>query len=281
MKIFYPSKTEEAIEVLSRNKCIVFAGGTDLVLKGGYEERDILCIEKIQDVRAIEILKSKVRIGAGVTISELCDSKVVTESLKRASENIAAPAIKNYATIGGNIINASPAADLLPVLYNLETVLELKSFGQKRKIELKHFINGPGSVQIYENELLTSIEYEKKEILFESYFKVGTRNALSISKVSFNGIVYNMDEEIEVKCSFGSVGPRVVYSETGEEMIKEFLTSSGNSKIEDIIKEYSKVIVPISDKRSSHDYRKAVAMNLLRSFILNAGKKINESKKES
>lgn len=230
--------------------------------------KDLLYIGNLKELKEIKESDDNLEIGAACTLSALLRSKEVPEVLKEAIRQIASPAIRNMGTIGGNICNASPAGDTLPVLYALDAKLKLTSENSSREVCIKDFILGPRKILLEKNEILENIIIPKAEFNKTYYEKVGARKASAISKLSFVGLAEIENEKIkEIRISIGSVAPKVVRIKEAEDILIGINMNDLESKMEEVKKIYSKEIVPISDQRSTATYRKAVALRLIQYFL--------------
>ena len=272
---FSPKTLADALEIRARVKAVPIAGGTDLMVK--YKSppglipsivEPVLFLDGIEELRGIRRVSEFIEIGALTTFSTILKSEFLPQFMREAVTEIAAPGVRNTATIGGNICNASPAGDTLPLLYSLDAEVVLESVRGRRILPIDSFIVGPGKTVMADDELLVSVRF--KDMSFDRYMyrKVGTRKANALSKVSFLGLVRfqtHASRVIEdIRISFGAVGPVVVRSKELEEQLvnlKEF------DLVKKIIDGYSELINPIDDQRSSAEYRKRVAINLLKSFL--------------
>ncbi|WBW95091.1 FAD binding domain-containing protein [Oceanirhabdus sp. W0125-5] len=278
---FIPSTLDETLELLNKhNNITIIAGGTDLMVRNkrwsGTVPKfndNILLVDNINDLRDVHFDDEFIKIGSGITLTEIAENKRLPSILRVAAEEMASPAIRNIATIGGNIINASPAGDLLPPLYALDSKLVIKSTSSTRIVPIKDFITGPGKTIIEKNELLVSILFENYNITYDYYKKVGTRNSTALSKLSFCGVKIKKGEKEEVRIAFGAVAPTIVKSERIENQILDELLKDANKIInvkhinEKIIKEYDKLISPITDQRSTKEYRRITSLKLLEDFL--------------
>jgi CO/xanthine dehydrogenase FAD-binding subunit len=219
-------------------------------------------------------------------LENLIHNPLVYVPLKTAIEEMASPAIRHVATIGGNIGNASPAGDTLTILYVYNTIVVLESVDGLRKVPIDEYIIGPGQTTKRDNELIKEIIMKDVDYKGFYYEKVGGRRSDAISKLSFIGL-YSRDEQgiiNDIRIAFGSVFKTVVRSRTLEKkLIKavneeeaKLLKNERLSRIIDLISEYSiqtvidkydKRIVPIDDQRSNAKYRKACSISLLKSFL--------------
>lgn len=272
-----PTNITEALEFLSEKDAIIMNGGTDLMVKkkswsGTIPSFDkpILFINSLKELKQVFTEKNNLIIGSGCTFSQLERSPLVPIYLKVVIREIASPAIRNLATIGGNICNASPAGDILTPLYALDAKLRLVSRNKERIIPIKEFIIGPGKTLLNANELLTEIIIENYNNKKFYYHKLGTRKATALAKASFIGF-YEVENNIirDLRIAFGSVGPVVIKDRDLELTLVGGSIKDTRYKICEIVERYSELIRPINDARSTAKYRKAVCLNLLRNFLLN------------
>lgn len=272
-----PTNITEALEFLSEKDAIIMNGGTDLMVKkkswsGTIPSFDkpILFINSLKELKQVFTEKNNLIIGSGCTFSQLERSPLVPTYLKVVIREIASPAIRNLATIGGNICNASPAGDILTPLYALDAKLRLVSRNKERIIPIKEFIIGPGKTLLNANELLTEIIIENYNNKKFYYHKLGTRRATALAKASFIGF-YEVENNIirDLRIAFGSVGPVIIKDRDLELSLVGGSIKDTKFKICEIVGRYSELIRPINDARSTAKYRKAVCLNLLRNFLLN------------
>ncbi|WP_017416121.1 FAD binding domain-containing protein [Clostridium tunisiense] len=272
-----PTNITEALEFLSEKDAIIMNGGTDLMVKkkswsGTIPsfDKSILFINSLKELKQVSTEKNNLIIGSGCTFSQLERSPLVPIYLKVVIREIASPAIRNLATIGGNICNASPAGDILTPLYALDAKLRLVSRNKERIIPIKEFIIGPGKTLLNANELLTEIIIENYNNKKFYYHKLGTRKATALAKASFIGF-YEVENNIirDLRIAFGSVGPVVIKDRDLELTLVGGSIKDTRYKICEIVERYSELIRPINDARSTAKYRKAVCLNLLRNFLLN------------
>jgi xanthine dehydrogenase FAD-binding subunit len=272
---YFPSTFEEALEILSEKDVIIYAGGTDLMVRNKNAtsllpsfNNDLLYIGNLKELKEIKESTDNLEIGATCSLSSLLREKEIPEILKEAIRQIASPAIRNMATLGGNICNASPAGDTLPVLYGLDAKLKLTSENSSREVNINDFILGPRKTLLEKNEILESIIIPKAEFNKIYYQKVGARKASAISKLSFVGLAQVKDERIkDIRITLGSVAPKIVRLKEAEDLLVGCNLKDLEGKMGDIKKMYSKEIVPIDDQRSTAVYRKTVAMRLIQYFL--------------
>ncbi len=276
VKVFFkPQNLAEALEIRRNEKAIPFAGGTDLMVKHkrwagtvpGFDST-VLLIGHLDELREIKLDDKELRIGAGCTLSSILEYESTPPVLKQAISNMASVAIRNVATMGGNICNASPAGDTLPALYALDAKLVIVSASHERKIPIDEFITGPGQNTLKDDEILKEIIISIGQFDVSFCRKVGTRKATALSKLSFIGLAIIDDEKIiDIRFAFGAVAPTVVRSEANENFIIGNNLQELSWLVPDIIEMYSPLIRPIDDQRSTAQYRKAVSLRLLEHFI--------------
>lgn len=272
---FYPTSYIEVLDILDRNEVIIFAGGTDLMVKRknwsnlpAKFDKDVMFLAGLKELNYIKKEGNRITIGATTTLQEVLLDKNTPRLLVEALKVIASPAIRHMGTLAGNIVNASPAGDTLPVLYLLNAVIVAESKTSIRKIPIEEFITGPSKTSLKENEMVKEIILTDCEFTKSVYKKIGSRKANTISKICFCAGIKIEDSEItDIRVSFGAVAPRVVRKREIEtryigKVLKELKESE-----EVLVEEYSKYIVPIDDQRSNKKYRKKVALNLLKNFI--------------
>jgi CO/xanthine dehydrogenase FAD-binding subunit len=187
--------------------------------------------------------------------------------LCQAASETGGLAIQNRGTLGGNIMNASPAADSPPALLAYDAELELSASRGVRWISYNGFHTGYKQMGIRDDELLTRIRLPRSAApLVHYYRKVGTRKAQAISKVCFAGVLRVDGNAIEeVRIALGSVAPIPLRCARTENALRGQTIS--DDLIEAAIKEFSAEVSPIDDIRSTRNYRLRVAQNLLIDFL--------------
>lgn len=269
---FQPINLKEALEFLHSQHALVLAGGTDFMLKRARltrEDRPVLCVGYLEELRQIKISGQELSIGAACTLTQLLQSPLLPEYLKRPIAGMASPAIRNIATIGGNICNASPAGDALPMLYALDAVLCLQSVSGVEELPIQDFILSPAKTCLGGNRLLREIRVSLEQDWRCMYRKVGLRRANSLSKMSFYALARGRPERLEdVRIAFGAVAPTVVRSREAE---LEILAGTGINDLQQTKERYDRLIQPIDDARSNRGYRRAVSLRLLEQFLREEG----------
>lgn len=256
---------------------VPFAGGTDFMVKyrrySGLQvktENPLIFISQIPELNFIDVNNGLISIGSAVTFTQLLNHKdLFPAAFIKSCQEIASVAIRNVATIGGNICNASPAADILPALYCLDAELVIKSLRSERIVPITQFFTGPGKTVIKRDELLTEIRFKKSHFNIESFRKIGTRKANALSKISFCGMASITNHIIDsIGLSFGAVAPTVIRSVELEKQLLGKTAAQIEKEIDFVLSNYEKRLKPIDDQRSNAKYRKQVALNLLKEFLL-------------
>ena len=239
------------------------AGCTDLYVAlnaGALASRRFLNLWELDELRRITVRGRTLSIGALCTYTDLIRSRVVrmrVPMLVAAAKEIGGPQIQNRGTIGGNVANASPAGDTLPVLAAADAMVVVRSVHGDRRVPFVEFYTGYRRSVLQANELIAAVDVPA--IAGRQWFrKVGTRAAQAISKVVMAGIDPGRGRAPRV--AIGSVAPTVVRLPSTETAL-----ASGAS-IADAQRILLDEIAPIDDVRSTADYRRRVAANLLASF---------------
>jgi CO/xanthine dehydrogenase FAD-binding subunit len=187
-----PSSLEEAVCFLYEHgsETKPLAGGTDLLIdirSGKLKARYIMDVTHIPELREIDVAGDGLSIGAGLTISEIERSEKVKRLapvLRKACLTFGSPQIRNTATIGGNIANASPSADTFPPLIVHEAVAVLAGPNGERRMPVELSAAGPYRSRVRPEELIVRFILKPAEGLFSEFLKIGRRKALAIARVS-------------------------------------------------------------------------------------------------
>ncbi len=271
-----PSTLQEALKILDKHDCYIMAGGTDLMVvkhqRSGLIpnfDKDVCYIANLEELQYIFEDEKGVHIGAGTKFSDIEDNELVPEILKQIIHELASPNIRNMATMAGNIANASPAGDSIVGLYLLDAKLELVNIHGSRMVPIKDFIFGVRKIHRNQNELIKEIFIPHHDDLNTYWRKVGSRAAESISKITFAGGYEVENGKVkDLRMAFGSVSITVVRERKIEEKYIGMSLEELHNHVEDIVMDMSKFVQPITDQRSTKEYRYKVAMNILKDFIL-------------
>lgn len=264
-----PEDLTETLELLAREPGAwrPLAGGTDAMVlfeAGKLEDRRFVSIWGLRELRGIVVAEDAVTLGALTTYTDVLRHPLLRLEfplLAAAAAETGAVATQNRGTLGGNIVNASPAADTPPALLAYDAEVELTSVRGARWIPYREFHTGYKRMRIAADELLSHIRVPRGTSRFRAHYrKVGTRKAQAISKVCFAGL--RDPRNGDVRIAFGSIAPVPLRCFQTEAAIRE-----GRDPFEALAGE----IAPIDDMRSSASYRLRVAQNLLREFLNDGG----------
>jgi len=233
------------------------------------DEHDLLMLQKIEELHEISVKDGITHIGACATQTDILESSLLWGVFMDVVSCMSCPSIRNLATIGGNICNASPAGDLILLMSLLDANVVVQSLHGRKTIKIHDFITGPGKTVLKEDELLTEFCFEDS-LRSYSYFykKVGTRKANALSKLSFAGAAkYSGNTVSDIRIAIGAVAPVVVRSAEIEKLFSNRSRQELNDSSYSISKLYEKYLKPIDDQRSNAMYRKKVSLNLLKYYI--------------
>ena len=271
-----PASLDDALALIGGEPGVwqPFAGGTDLMVlleSGKLPHRNYVNIWPLPELRGIEITNDYVTLGALTTYTDVQANDVLQREfpmLCQAASETGGLAIQNRGTLGGNIINASPAADSPPALLAYDAEIELISRGSSRWIAYDGFHTGYKQMTMRSDELLARIRLPRSTATLKHYYrKVGTRKAQAISKVCFAGVAQVEGARVTVaRIVLGSVAPVVLRCKQTEDAIRGHELNDETMKLarETLMREIS----PIDDVRSTADYRLRVAANLLVDFLV-------------
>jgi CO/xanthine dehydrogenase FAD-binding subunit len=249
-----------------------FAGGTDLMVlleAGKLPHRKFLSIWGLPELRGINVTSAHVTLGALTTYTELRRREIIAREfplLCQAAAETGSIATQNRGTLGGNIANASPAADSPPALFVYDAELELVSARGARWVPYHGFWSGYKRMDLRGVELIRRFRLPREKSGWKQYYrKVGTRRAQAISKVCFAGAArVDAGRIVDLRIALGSVAPTVFRAvETEKTLRGEKLSLAILHSAQEVL---AREIAPIDDMRSTSRYRRRVAQNLLAEF---------------
>ena len=261
-----PTSLAEACQMLKAfgETAAILAGGTDLLVKMKNRElqsQNIVSLAELEEIKQINVTGSNTSIGACCTISQIAESVKIRSTypaLASGAECLGSPAVRNLGTIGGNVVTASPAADLPPALVAYGAKVRLKSEDRERFFLLEEFFRGPGATHIGNDEILADLHLdEPSECSGAGFFKLGHRRALQCSII--NGACYlalnPQSGEIETaRVVLGAVAPTIVRASSAENILMgekpsaNLFLEAGRAATRDCS--------PIDDLRGSAAYRR-------------------------
>ena len=267
-KYFAPSDMGEALELLEAHagKINILAGGTNLVPKINYAElkpEALLYVGKL-GLDYIKEQDGKLLIGAATTVASLRESDLVAEkapALAQAAKNFAGYSIRASATIGGNIANASPAADLIPPLMVMDAELRLASAHGERTVPAQVFCTEPGGCVLEPGEMIVEIAVPPRQGN-TAFLKLGRRKAQTLAVMSV-AVRLEMDGTMcrDARIALGSMAPTPLRCTEAEALIK------GKTLDGALIAECAALAIaqstPITDQRGSAWYRKEAGTALV------------------
>jgi CO/xanthine dehydrogenase FAD-binding subunit len=270
-----PGSLSEALALLGREPGTwqPFAGGTDLMVlleAGKLAHKKFFSLAKLDDLRDIAVAADSITIGALTTYSEIQKHPLLQAEfplLCAAARETGSIATQNRGTLGGNIVNASPAADSPPALLVYDAEIELISARRVYWVPYHGFHTGYKKMQIAAEELLRAVRLPRRSKPWRQYYrKVGTRKAQAISKVCFAGAALLENGAIrDVRIALGSVAPIVLRAAKTEDALRgAAITAATTATAREML---AREIAPIDDIRSTARYRLRVAQNLLEEFL--------------
>jgi xanthine dehydrogenase small subunit len=257
-----PRSLRDALAALASDDHLVpLAGCTDVYVAlnfGTLRERRYIDLWALDSLRKVSVRDDVLVIGAVATFADIIRSRHVRRHLPmlvQAATQIGGAQIQNRATLGGNIANASPAGDSLPVLAAADASIVLQSVGGERRVPFAEFYTGYRTTVRRADELIVAVEVPRQSGA-QWFRKVGTRAAQAISKVVMAAV-----RDGSPRIAIGSVAATTVRVPRTEAALASGATADEAARI------LGDEIHPIDDVRSTADYRRTVSMNLLRRFL--------------
>jgi CO/xanthine dehydrogenase FAD-binding subunit len=264
-----PGTLNEALEALAQTGGTILSGGTDLfpAFTGSQLPGAVIDITRLSELKGIEFSPDVIRIGARTTWSEIARASLPPgfDGLRAAAREIGGIQIQNQGTVGGNICNASPAADGVAALIALDAEVTLASRTGLRFVPLADFVQGNRRTARQSNEILTKIQIPRHwENAASSFLKLGARRYLVISivMVAANLIVDSRGSIQKAAICVGSCSPKALRLRALEQAL---LGVSITSQLLEVIRsEHFSVLSPIDDVRATAPYRREAAQTLVR-----------------
>jgi len=275
---FRPNTIEETLRLMSKfgAQSKILVGGTDLTsgVRSGkiILPENIIEIGHVKELNFIDDAADIVNVGATTKLSEIISSPIIKSKvpiLAEAVSSLASFQVRSMETIGGNLCNASPAADTAPPLLVLDAMIEVMNIKSKRRIPIDQFFTGPSKTAAGPDEIVTKIQIPKQQPTDRwDFVKLGRRKALTLSIISIAALAKIVDNRFQdVKIALGAVAPTPLRAKKAETFLK------GRSASEDVIDEASQIvrdeINPISDVRASKEYRREMAYTLTKKILMN------------
>lgn len=269
-----PANLNDALTLLAQEPGVwrPFAGGTDLMVlleSGMLAHHKFISLWGLPELRGIETRPDSLSLGALTTYTDVLRHSVIRAEfplLCEAASQTGGVATQNRGTLGGNIGNASPAADTPPALIVYDAELELTSASGTRRVPYDRFHIGYKRSLLAPEEIIARIHLPRRRGWTATYRKVGTRKAQAIAKICFAAAA-QMDGSIvrDIRFAFGSVAPTVVRATAAESAMRDKEASEG--AIAEAVDALAADITPIDDIRSTARYRQFVSRQLLAGFL--------------
>lgn len=259
MQAHHPTTLDEAVAAVASG-ARPLAGGTDLMVEtnfGHTRPGHVVGLRRVEELREWEGR----RIGAAVTWRRLEDRG--PRALAQAARTVGSPQIRNAGTIGGNLATASPAGDGHPFLAAVDASIELRSPGGTRQILWDEFFTGVKQTSMATDEMISAVVLPDDLPDRHEFAKVGVRNAMVISTVC---AVVSRRDDGRTTVALGSVAPTPVRARRAEEMISSVARPS-TSDLDEFVRLVSAEIRPITDHRSTEEYRRHAAGVLCRRLL--------------
>lgn len=272
-----PESVEEAVRILrdQGTAACVLAGGTDVMVRvrrGAIPAgcTTLVSTHRIGGMRGIRREKGELVIGAATTAADLLRDPAVTEHapiLARVADRLASAQIRNVATVGGNLVNASPAGDLINPLLLLDARLILASTAGSRTVPVASFFTGPGATVLRPDELLVDVRFDvpPSDRVFR-FEKAGTRPSMECSVITV-GLAYTPRQGVpsRVRVSFGAAAPTPLRGARTEAVLEGQRWTP--ERVEQAVRVAEEEVDPISDVRGSERYRRALVGVFLRRLL--------------
>lgn len=267
---FVPQNLRQALEIRAAQAVTPYAGGTDLMV----ETRPgavYLFLGKLPELREIRDDGEFIRIGAAVTFTQALLSPLVPPFMKAALSRIAAPAIRNAGTFGGNLGNGSAKADSVLIEFVADAKLRLLSVRGERVVDIDQFYIGRKNLDLASDELIAEILLPRAGLENFGYQKVGGREALAISRVSFAALLDATDGRVtRFAAGFGAVADTVLRFRDLEAMLVGQTVEQAKEIKPELLRAYGERLA-LKRGRVSAEYRKSVCLNLLADFLAEKG----------
>jgi len=259
VEVQHPRTVDQAVAAMSEG-ALALAGGTDLMVEvnfGHVRPMNVVALRRIAELGEWE----PDRIGAGVTWSRL--ERQAPQALAQAARTVGSPQIRNAGTLGGNVATASPAGDGLPFLAAVDASIELRSPAGDRSVPWHEYFVGVKKTSRLAGELITAIRLPEAMPERQAFGKIGVRNAMVIATVC---CVVTRDQTGSTRVALGSVAPTPMRARQAEEMISSIGRPSASDMTE-FARLVSEEVKPITDHRSTEEYRRHAAGTLARRLL--------------
>ena len=271
VKCFIPETLEEALRIRKETGATILAGGSDLMVSNSMGagitpafRGDVMIITGLKELKGITETADTVEIGALTTSAEIAGSPIAPELLKDAASRMGAIALRNSATIGGNIANASPKGDMPQPLILMDAEVVLKSLDGERRVLVDDFIIAHKKTELRDDEIITGVAIPKPQFTHIFYRKIGMRRANAISKLTLSAAATVRDGVLaDFRASSGAAGPKVARSRKAEEILIGRKLEELSTCKEEFLDAWNGVISP----HAMPEYRRNTTRRMLAFFI--------------
>ena len=269
---YVPETLDEALLLRKAEGAVPLAGGTDIMVQGkrgiGLSPeigKPVMVISSLKELKGITMLPDgSVEIGALTTAAEIAESLIVPWHVRMAAAGMGAVALRNSATIGGNIGNASPKGDLPQPLILLDADVILVSLRGETKMKLDDFILGSKKTALKDDEIIRSVIIPPHEFTYSFYRKIGMRRANAISKLSLSAAAVVRDGEIlDFRAASGASGPKVIRSYSAEAIIRGRRVEDIPEVLDGFLEAWNAAISP----HAMPQYRRNTTRRMLSHFL--------------
>jgi len=272
-----PEHLGDVLDILKQRKgqARVLAGGTDLLVRmkeDAVRPEVLMDIGRVDELRGIRPENRSIWIGPLATHREIAGSDLIRRhapALAEGAARVGSPQIRQRATIGGNLVNASPAADTVPPLFAIGAEVHISSAGGGRWLAVEDFFLGPGETVLEPDELVTGLRFPQTDgdRVASRYEKFGTRNALSVAVASVAAAAAREPDGTLtwIRIALGSVSPTVLRVRDAEKLLTGRIPDGG--LIDRAARAAAGQCCPIDDVRGSAWYRRQLAAALLKRIL--------------
>ena len=269
MRYLRVGNVEELLVSLREDRAVILAGGTDLLVKirSGLVAPEILVdISDLETLRGISDVDGVIEVGAVTPEEDLLSSRILRDRLPllaRVLEVLGSVQIRNRGTLGGNLVNASPAADSAVPLLLYDGDVVLRSEDGERTLPVESFFLGPGRTALRPGEFVRTLRVPVPERPFIPFFhKIGKRRALTIAIASVGALLHvESGRVVEARFAAGSVAPVPLRLRQVEKHLRD--ASLSEETIDEARRIAMESVFPIDDVRASAEYRRAVVGELV------------------
>lgn len=271
-RCYVPKSLEEALSIRKETGAHPLAGGSDLMVQ--YKQGlgitpvfpfPVMIISSLDDLKGIEALEDgSILIRALSTPAEIASFEGMPYPVRCAASRMGAVALRNTATIGGNLGNASPKGDLPQPLILLDATVVLKSQDGEREMKVDDFILGSKKTALADDEIIYAVRIPRVEYTHVYYRKIGTRRANAISKLSLSALARVEDGVVvDFRAASGAAGPKVIRSHETEDILKGHGVDEMDSLMPAILEGWNNAISP----HAMPEYRRATTRRMLEHFL--------------